>query len=511
MTTSEQTDVVIIGSGFGGAVAALRLTERGIRTVVIERGKRWPVTPQQDTFSSLQAPDGRSAWLSDMAVLGDPKPIERFVGVLELIVGNGIAAFAGAGVGGGSLVYAGALVQPPRVLFDRIFDGRVDYDEMADVYFQRVRRLIEPTPAPHWILHHPEYAAARTWLELGYRADLPTHLIDLALDWHIVHKELTGGRVPSVSAGEFWYGNNSGAKLSLDRNYLRLAEESGYLDIVTQQIVQSVRSGPEGRFVVTTDEIDDNGSVLGQHEYVVRQLFLGAGSIGTSRLLVRARERGWLPYLNEAVGTQWGNNGDFFSAIDGVAQGVRPNLGGTAPVLIQDLDNAINPTAVECFADWTREGQRGVVASIGMSPVPAKGSFTYDPATDEVTLTWPNSDPDILRAAEAGAVTYDRLAEAGGPDCRRREPVLPLAYGMPAHQQLDPDTTPVDASATAHPLGGVPLDVATDNIGRIRQYPGLYVADGALVPGNTGCANPALTIAALAERNLERIIEQDFA
>ena len=57
----------------------------------------------------------------------------------------------------------------------------------------------------------------------------------------------------------------------------------------------------------------------------------------------------------------------------------------------------------------------------------------------------------------------------------------------------------------------MPLDAATDNVGTVRNYPGLYVVDGALVHGNTGCVNPALTIAALAERNVERIIERDFA
>jgi cholesterol oxidase len=501
---------MIIGSGFGGAVTALRLAQQGIKAVMLERGQRWPLTPQQNTFSSLQSPDGRSAWLSDVAILGDPKPIDRFIGVLQLVLGQGIAAFAGAGVGGGSLVYAGVLLQPPKVLFERIFGSSVEYDEMEDLYFKRVRSVIEPSPVPHRVLHHPEYAAARTWQELGDRAGLPTQLLDLGVDWRIVEKELTGQRVRSVIAGDFWYGNNSGAKLSLDRNYLRLAEESGLLDIVTKHNVSSVRTGPGGRFVVTADEIEDDGSVIAQRQYVVGKLFLAAGSIGTSKLLVRARACGWLPDLNPMVGTHWGNNGDFFSALDGLPPNVRPNLGGTAPVLIQDLDNPVLPTAVECFADWTREGHRGVVPSIGMSPIPAKGSFAYDAATDDVVLTWPSNDPDILRAKQAGEATYERLAEAGGPDCLRREPVRSLAYGMHAHHPLDPETTPIDASATAHPLGGVPLDAATDNIGTVRNHPGLYVVDGALVPGNTGCANPALTIAGLAERNIERIIERDF-
>jgi cholesterol oxidase len=513
MKTAEPVDVMVIGSGFGGAVAALRLADRGIRAVMLERGKKWPLTMRQDTFASLASPDGRSAWLSDAAILGDPKPIDRFVGVLELILGNQIAVFAGAGVGGGSLVYAGVLLQPPKVLFDRIFGGRVDFDEMDAVYFNRVRSVIEPSPIPRAILSRSHYATARAWLDLGRRAGLPAQLVDLALDWHAVRDELTGQRVPSVIVGDFWYGNNSGAKLSLDRNYLRLAEKDGLLDIRTHHNVVSVATGPDGRFLVTADEIGDDGSVIGQREYVVRKLFLGAGSIGTAKLLVKAKARDWLPHLNDAVGTCWGNNGDFFSGLAGLSPDMRPNLGGTAPVLIQHLDNPVSPTAVECFADWTTAGQHSSVSSVGMAPIPAKGSFTYDPTTDGVVLNWPSADPDILRATEAGAATYERLAAADGLGNRRRKPVERLAYGMPSRQRpgADPDTTPINAAATAHPLGGVPLDAATDNFGTVRNYPGMYVVDGALIPGNTGCANPALTIAALAERNVERILDRDFA
>lgn len=513
--TTEHIDVMIIGSGFGGAVTALRLAEQGIRAVMLERGRRWPVTREQDTFSSLQDPDGRSAWLSDFSLLGEPKPIDRHVGVLELVVGDGIVAFSGAGVGGGSLVYAGALVQPPREAFDRIFRGTVDYDEMDDFHFERVRSVIGPSPCPSSILDRPDYAAARHWLDLGHRAGLATNLVDLAVDWRIVHKELTGSRVASVIAGDFWYGNNSGAKLSLDRNYLRRAERSGRLEIITQHVARSVRTAAGGRFLVAAEEIDDAGVVVRRRRFVVDKLFLASGSIGTSQLLVRARDSGALPRLSRAVGTKWGNNGDVFSALDGFSSGVRASRGGTAPVIVTDVGNEVTPIAVECFADWTKETEVNSVSSVGMALVPAKGSFRYSSATDTVTLTWPKDDPEIRRAVQAGDAIYRKLADAGDAFCEHRRPVSSAAYGQvgprPArHLDGDVEPTPVDASATAHPLGGVPLNRATDEVGRIPQYPGMYVVDGALLPGSAGCANPALTIAALAERNIERILDRDF-
>lgn len=498
---SEPIDVMIIGSGFGGSVTALRLAEQGIHTVMLERGKRWPLTQEQNTFSTLNNPDGRSAWLSEVALLGDPKPIDKYLGVLELILGKGIAALAGAGVGGGSLVYAGALYQPPRFLFARAFGGGVDYHEMDSIYYPRVRSVIAPKPIPHRILEQPEYAAAKKWWHLGQRAGLEAKFIDLGISWDMVWEELRGARVRSVTAGEFWYGNNSGAKNSLDKNYLKYAEDTGYLDIATQQNVTSIQEGPDGRYIVVANEMDTNGSVLSQRKYVVKKLFLATGSLGTSKLLVRAKSRNWLPGLNNEVGKNWGNNGDFFSQLTNLGASIKPNFGGTVPVVIEDHFNPIAPTSVECYADWSLEGQAGMIASVGMATPPAKGYFSYDAATDDAILTWPGNDPEIAKIMDAGADTYARLASACGlhGDCVRK---VKAGYcAAPA---------PVTASVTAHPLGGVVLDLATDNIGMVRNYNGLYVIDGALVPGHTGCANPALTIAALAERNIERILIRDF-
>jgi cholesterol oxidase len=520
-TSSESIDALVVGSGFGGAVTALRLVQAGISTVMLERGKAWPITDDFNTFSSLQDPDGRSAWLSPFSVLGPPKPIDPFIGVLELSIENGIAAFAGAGVGGGSLVYAGVLYQPERALFNRVFERAVSYDEMDHRYYPRVRAELDPAPVPHRILHHPNYAAARAWLALGEMAGLRARRLDMGIDWEVVALELMGRRPASVLSGEFWYGNNSGAKRSLDTNYLRKAKRTRRLEILTQHVATQIEQTAEGRYRVTAIEIDESGAERARRQFVAKKLFLAAGSLGTSKLLVRARAKGHLPRLNDAVGRRWGNNGDFFGALTGLSERVLSGRGGTAPIAIEDHDNDIAPVVVQCYADWARENERGRVSSIGMSVVPALGTFTYDSATDDVVLNWPATHPEVTQVVDAANATYRKLADATphGLDsqvqvqsCRgglRAQGLKPQDARLGRRRGRDLEPVPADDFATAHPLGGVTLGEATDNVGTVINYPGLYVVDGALIPGHTGCTNPALTIAALAERNIERIIDRD--
>jgi cholesterol oxidase len=227
---------------------------------------------------------------------------------------------------------------------------------------------------------------------------------------------------------------------------------------------------------------------LREVEFNCQHLFLAAGSVGTTKMLVKARAKRKLRKLNRHVGEIWGNNGDFFGMQVGLPP-TNPSQGGPAASAIEHHDNPLGPTVLLQFPQWD-ETREGALLSLGMGIAPPKGSFRYDPSTDSVKLTWPAADPDIARVNEAAAHTYDVLNRAN------------------TNEQYQPSTAFVAGGATAHPLGGAVIGRACDSFGRVDGYRNLYVVDGALIPGAAGCANPSFTIAALAERCMDALVPE---
>ena len=200
--TEEDVEAIVIGSGFGGAVASLRLGQAGIETIVLERGRRWQITDAGDTFSTYQKPDGRSAWLSPTTIVFEQVPIDIYTGVLDVKVGDGIKAYRGAGVGGGSLVYNAVTYQPTKELFYQVFPRTIDYEELDRVYYPRVRSILKPSPIPDDILQTDYYLSSRVFLEQAAKANLTARKLDIAVDWNIVRQEIAGHLLPSAIAGQ---------------------------------------------------------------------------------------------------------------------------------------------------------------------------------------------------------------------------------------------------------------------------------------------------------------------
>lgn len=511
----EFTDALVIGSGFGGAISALRLAQAGIQVTVLERGRRWPIRPDGDTFATFDNPDGRSSWFSDVTTDLNPTPIDRYAGVFELIDptttaavrARGVTLHNGAGVGGGSLVFNATMLQPRRELFHQVFPANIDYDEMASVYYPRVRGVLGLSPIPDDILASDYYASTRANVQQAQAAGMDaSRQVEYAIDWDIVRQEMAGTKTPSAIAGQSWFGLNSGAKTSVDRNYLRMAEETGRVQVLPLHVVTDIAENRrDGLYTVSVDEITVDGVVLRRKEITCRRLFLAAGASATPALLVRARARGGLPRLNPHVGRYWGTNGDFIALRGGMGTFAPAQGGPCGHVVIDDRDNAFGPTSlVELvvptnFHAQTLYGSPGFSLYVGLGIVPPIGHFSYDRSTDAVTINWPNTDPRLDTYAAGANALLSRL-NASNPG------------SFTAYNTEDPAYIAAGGTTlTGHPVGGAVMGKACDFSGRVHGHPGLYVVDGSLIPGGgVGGVNPAFTISALVERCLDTIVARDL-
>jgi cholesterol oxidase len=479
--SESYVEAIVIGSGFGGAVAALRLGEAGVETIVLERGKRWPITPAGNTFCNKENPDGRSTWLSNTSNLPSPPfqdfPIDVFTGVLDrkIAVDSGLAAYSGAGVGGGSLVYGGITVQPTEELFYRIFPRTLDYQRLSRIYYPRVREMLDATPIPNDILQTPAFLSARILIEQATKAGLTVIKPDMAFDWNIVREEIAGKKVPSVIAGEIYFGTNSGAKNSLDQNYLPRAEETGHVEIMPLHMVTSIGESERG-YCVMASQIDEQGNVIAQKTFECRYLFL-------SELLLRAQALRTLPNLNGAVGQFWGPNGDSITAIV-TPQQTNINLGIPGVAAVQDFNNPIAPVALELFSA-VPFSPAGALFVLGQQITKPEGHLAYNQSSQSADLFWPSISQDAVKNAAAIARTYNQLNQANGTSL----------------------AGPVDTLVCAHPLGGAVIGAVCDNFGEVSGHRNLFVMDGALIPGSAGCANPSFTIAALAEQSMDHFLD----
>jgi cholesterol oxidase len=478
-------EAVVIGSGFGGAVAALRLGQQGIETVVLERGRRWRITNAGDTFCTKESPDGRSTWLSNTTIFPSPgpgTPIDVFTGVFDRKVGTGVTALLGAGVGGGSLVYAGITYQPQEELFYRVFPKSISYEQLDRVYFPRVRKMLNATPVPDDILETDAYLSSRILLKQAAVADLKAVKPPIAIDWEIVRKEIKGRKVPSIINGEVYYGTSSGAKNSVDHSYLRLAEETGFVEIHPLHMVTSIEEADKGKFRVVCNHINEQGAVLAQKTFLCSYLFLAAGSIGTPELLLRAQSHGSLRNLNGAVGKFWAPSADSLSILS-FPSDTNPTL-GSGVVSIEDFSNPFTPITIQGFQSIPSIPQ-GFTPLLGQGISKPEGYMTYNKTTQSADLFWPTNTEQGQKNAQAIQHILDRLDKANGTSV----------------------ISPADFTNAAHCLGGAVMNAVCSEHGEVFGYANLFVVDGSLIPGSTAAANPSLTIAALAERSMEHILD----
>src|SRR5699024_538618 len=307
----EEHRVLVVGSGFGGGVTALRLARAGVPVVVLERGRRWPAGPNSDTFPSATAPDERALWFGGAPeVFGRPVELPRSTGLLEASVGQNMTAVVPTGVGGGSLIYQGMSLQPTEELFSDWFPGAIDWREMDREFYPRVARMLRLAEAPDELIASPQYAASRHFAHRARDSGLPVSKIPMPIDWDYALAELRGEMRPSYTNGDSSLGVNNGGKHSVDVTYLAQAEATGLAEVRPLHDVRSMRRAPDGRWELHVEVLDTGGTVLKTLTMRAPALILAAGSVNTSTILDRATVTDAVTDLPDAVGEGWGTNAD---------------------------------------------------------------------------------------------------------------------------------------------------------------------------------------------------------
>lgn len=470
---------LIIGSGFAGSVAALRLGQAGISTLVLERGQHWTVQGP-DSFPSLYNPDHRSTWFGTSDAMTQSTPLKPYAGMIERVAGDTVDAVCGACVGGGSFVYGGVLLQPRRDVFQRVFP-RLSYDMMDQIYYPRVLQEIGASPIPDDVLASAPYTAARTFLQDAQNAGFEAVKPAASFDWSIIRRELNGEIPAAAIASEYIYGCNSDAKLSTDKNYLQRAFDTGVVELRSLTEVEMISERASGGYVVTYRQISPEGEVLARGEEEADYLFLAAGSLNTSKLLLKSQQAGELSGANDRIGEGWGTNGDELK-LEASKRPVGGAQGGPACISATDFTDAQYPIGYEHSPAHV---PANIQIQLAMSVPDESGRVVYNAEQDRCSVQWPQDSAS--GSAQARAASFARLlTQTGGTD-------ISGAGGTPS---------------IWHPLGGAVMGDACDDLGQLYGYRNLFVIDGSLMPGSTAASNPAFTIAANAERILESIIPQ---
>ncbi|MGW9372009.1 GMC oxidoreductase [Streptomyces xanthophaeus] len=493
-----QVPVLVIGTGYGGSVAALRLAQAGVDVHMIEMGMAWD-TPGSDgkIFAHTTNPDYRSYWLRTKTkaplsnFLGFPidKNVPKYTGILDAEEMGGIIVYQGRGVGGGSLVNGGMAVTPKRQNFSSVLPS-VNADEMYDTYYPRANAglgvgLIDPA----WFDTVDCYQYARVGRKHAQRSGFPFVFVPDVYDWDYMKQEAAGTVPKSAVSGEILYGNNYGKK-SLQQTYIAAAKATGRVTISPLHQVTSVAPAAGGGYTVSINQLNTEGAVVATKTVTSARVFFAAGSVGTSKLLVKLKATGVLPALNDEIGKGWGDNGNVMC---GRANHMWDATGKVqASIPCGGIDNwdaggafaevAPLPTGIETYASFY----------LSITKNPHRAQFSWNAAAGKVDLNWQTAwkQPSIDMAKSI----FDKINKKEGTIYRTDLFGTNKIWGD---------------HLTYHPLGGAVLDKATDNYGRLHGYSGLYVIDGALIPGNT-TVNPFVTITALAERNIEKIIATDL-
>jgi cholesterol oxidase len=515
--SKDAYQAIVVGTGFGGAVAACRLAQAGVDVAVIERGRRYA----RGEFPRHPIRYDLMDWHH-----GGPYDVRPL---------NDVLVVQGAGYGGGSLIYANVQMRPPAEAFDEGWPAGYSRATL-DPYYDLVAYMLDISPVqddpatgePPPKTRLMEAAAAR--LGRGAQYFRP----NLAVRFEGAGESPTPNKFGALQSGclhcgECDIGCNLAAKNTLDLNYLTLAERFG-ADVATRAEVTWLAPGERG-FTLRVRDLDDDES---EHTVGAEQAFLCLGAVNSTELLLRCRDQHrTLPRLSPRLGNGYSTNGDFlafgvgtsptFAATKGPTittacvheferDGRRVRLmvedGGYSQQLNHSLP-LLHPVRLarlagrELGGHLSHHAQRlhellheegdATAALLVMGRDSANGTIELARPRHHLRIRWDMPSNLALYAAETAA---------------SRE----LVTSLGARLALSPNWSFLGQPSAPHNLGGCRMgggerDGVVDAEGRVFGYPGLHVFDSAIIPDAVG-VNPSHTIAAVAERCVEAAIRR---
>ncbi len=512
-------DAIVVGSGFGGGVAACRLAAAGKTVCVLERGRRFG----RDDFPDRPQQAPQILWHAD----ANPG------GLFDVRMMRDVSVITAAGVGGGSLVYANVQLRAPAEVFDQGWPEAITRGEL-DPWYTRTEDALLPRTTPT----EPALPKVAAFAAAGRRADREAELLPIAVHFGEPREHPFSG-VPQEGCdnlGRCDIGCPLHAKNTVDITYLAKAETDG-AEVHPLHLVEGLEppDEPDGEWRVAFRALDSGkrGSVGAP------TVVLAAGTLGSSRLLLQNRRR--LPRLSPALGTRFSGNGDALGiAFDPAAPDVKGARHDWGPVMTSKLDYTDDRRLI--VADGGLPANFGILLDVarGLNLIRgwrrwllrARHALVHAGFSDlalrprDLRLAERRGNTDSLvflmigRDAADGQMRLTRLlrrfdirwSKEGSAqlfaDLERTAKELAKAADATPFYALDGG--PLGQYMTVHPLGGCPMsdDPAhgvVDDVGRVHGYPGLHVLDGSIVPTALG-VNPSKTIAALAERGVERLV-----
>ncbi|MDK1018752.1 MAG: GMC family oxidoreductase [Actinomycetota bacterium] len=507
-------DVVIIGSGFGGSVSAMRLTEKGYRVAVLEAGRRW----RSEDFPKTNWNTRRSLWFPKLGMHG----IQRLSLLPDVLL------LSGVGVGGGSLVYANTLYAPLDPFYtDEQWGDITDWRAELRPHFAAARHMLGVTENP---LDTPADAVMRRVAEKLGVADT-FHPTDVGVFFGEPGVEVAdpyfGGDGPARSGctacGNCMVGCRHNAKNTLDKNYLYFAEQGGASVFPSQQVID-VESSASGWLVTARRP----GAWFSRNTTTYRadHVIFSAGALGSTRLLLELQERGRLPQLSERIGYKTRTNSEAIVGAVARRRGVDYSEGiaitssihPTPDTHIESVRYGKGSNALGLLSTLLTDGGDGrsrqmrFLLNITRHPILFLRSLSVWHWSERgmILLVMQTRDNSIRLLRKKGWFRTKLSSTQGeGEPNPTYIPIANETARITAREIGGVGFSSVnevlfDTPTTAHLLGGAPVGATADTgvvdaYHRVFGHEGLHIIDGAAIGANLG-VNPALTITAMAER-----------